>query len=251
MVRKVGLRKKMKKMMRIHIDLSGAPQTLRYTDSMNAAIVAGLTKAGLTSEEVTGAKALPWTFALHRAPGRTRVRNSGEFRISGLTISSPADRIAEALLRIEPADIAVASSNGDRVCCAGGLIQRERPAIRAEGLTVTFASPVLLMRKKDGSEKTVWADAPDQVDIGTALHRGLSNRAGRDLDLRISPAEGGYAERLLVPLRHDARRRTDVVMPAFRLPLRIEGDIEDVRFAYLAGFGAKTRAGFGCPDLLS
>jgi CRISPR-associated endoribonuclease Cas6 len=237
--------------MRIHVDLSGAPQILRYTDSMNAAIVAGLTAAGLTSEEVTGAKALPWTFALHRTPGRTRVRNRGELHVSGVTISSPSDRIAEALLRIEPADISVTSSNGDRICCAGGLVLREEPEILPDGMTVSFASPVLLMRKKEGSEKTVWADAPDQVDVGAALHRGLSNRAGRELDLRISPAEGGYAERLFVPLRHDARRGLDVLMPAFRLPLRVEGAAEDLRFAYLAGFGAKTRAGFGCPALMN
>ena len=112
--------------MRIKIDLSGAPQTLRYNDSMNAAIVAGLTAAGLTSEEVTGPNALPWTFAMHRTARRLRLRLREEaprgVTVTGLTISSPSDRIAEALSRIEPADIAVASSNGDRICCAGGLV---------------------------------------------------------------------------------------------------------------------------------
>ena len=237
--------------MRIHIDLSGAPQSMRYTDSMNAAIVAGLTATGLASAEVTGAHALPWTFALHRAPDRTRLNPNGGTLVHGVTISSPSPRVADALSRLDPADLTVASSNGDRICCAGGLVLRDEPEIRAEGLMVTFASPVLLMRKKQGSEKTVWADAPDQVDLGPALHRGLSNRAGRDLDLRITPVELAPAERIMVPLRRDARRGLDMVLPAFRILLRLEGAVEDIRFAYLAGFGAKTRAGFGCPALLN
>lgn len=239
--------------MRIKIDLSGAPQTLRYNDSMNAAIVAGLTAAGLTSEEVTGPNALPWTFAMHRTARRLRLRLREEaprgVTVTGLTISSPSDRIAEALSRIEPADIAVASSNGDRICCAGGLVLREEPDFQGGAMDVTFASPVLLMRKKAGSEKTVWATELGEVDLGPALHRGVSNRAGRDLDLRITLI--GDAPREQVPLRRDARRGKDMVMPAFRAPLRLEGAPEDLRFAYLAGFGAKTRAGFGCPAPLN
>lgn len=241
--------------MRIKIDLSGAPQTLRYNDSMNAAIVAGLAAAGLSGEEVTGPKALPWTFAMRLASTRAGVQRDGrvqnEVTIAGLTISSPSDRFAEALARIEPADITVASSNGDRICCAGGMVLREEPDFRDGAVDLTFASPVLLMRKKDGSEKTVWATTVDEVDVATALHRGLSNRAGRELDLRITPIEGAPRHHTRVPLRRDARRGKDMMMPAFRIPLRLEGSAEDLRFAYLAGFGAKTRAGFGCPAPLS
>lgn len=241
--------------MRIKIDLSGAPQTLRYNDSMNAAIVAGLTAAGLASEEVTGAKALPWTFALHRAASRHRRQDRDDaprgITVSGLTISSPSDRIAEALSRIEPADITVASSNGDQICCAGGLILRDEPDFQDGVMEVTFASPVLLMRKKEGSQKTVWANDQDEIDLGPALHRGLSNRAGRDLDLRVSPLGGTPQDKVVIPLRRDARIGKDMMMPAFRIPLHLDGAAEDLRFAYLAGFGAKTRAGFGCPTLLN
>jgi CRISPR-associated endoribonuclease Cas6 len=235
--------------MRIRIDMSRNPQTLRYNDSMNAAIIAALTAAGLTSEEVTGERALPWTFAMHRTRGR--VRRQGDILVGAVTISSPAERVAEALSRFDPAEMTVTSSNGDRICGAGGLVIRDEPEIWAEAMTVSFASPVLLMRKKNGPEKTAWANDPEQVDIAPALYSGVSNRAGRALDLRITPVDGGYAERLLVPLRRDARSRADMILPAFRLPLRLEGAPEDVRFAFLAGFGAKTRAGFGCPTLMN
>lgn len=48
--------------MRVLIDFRKQPQRYRYTDSMNAALVAGLVAAGLHSDDLVGEKALPWTF---------------------------------------------------------------------------------------------------------------------------------------------------------------------------------------------
>ena len=41
----------------------------------------------------------------------------------------------------------------------------------------------------------------------------------------------------------------DLFQTAFAVPMTLKGAPGDVRFAFLAGIGAKTHAGFGCPIL--
>lgn len=235
--------------MRLTIDLGRNPQSLVYTDSMNAAIVAGLVAAGLTSEQLVGEGALPWTFAMAGRASRGHGR-----RILRLTLSSPAAAFAEALERLDPSEIRVASSNGDRIDCSGGVRHSGRgPARGTDCLAVTFGSPVALMRASGEREKRKWADSLEDIDLDAALRTSLTRRAGRDLDLSVSVdplTRIAGTVRQLVKLRKMPNGRPAII-PAFTFPLTLRGAPEDIRFAFLAGLGAKTRAGFGCPILLN
>ncbi|GGF76975.1 hypothetical protein GCM10011402_32100 [Paracoccus acridae] len=232
--------------MRIFIDLHKKPQRVRYCDSMNAAIVAALDKAGIASKDMVGPEAQPWTFGMSGV-----AQADGFSNITGLTISTPSEMIARGLMQIRPEWIRVHSSNGDVIDCSGA--RRHLGRLPAEGvseLAVFFASPILI--KPLGKDpETEWIEEFGSVDFDAAFRRGLERRAGREMDIRFSADPLTLAvgvTRRLVHLRKAANGRK-VIVPAFSLPLTMRGHPEDVRFAYMAGLGAKTRAGFGCPIL--
>lgn len=235
--------------MRVLIEFQRSPQQYRYADSMNAALVAGLVAAGLRSDELVGEKALPWTFgtAGKAGPGGKRI-------VFSVTLSSPSERFAEALTRLDPGEIRVASSNGDTIYLAGAVL-RHCPSLPAGGaaeLMVTFASPFLVPMPKQGREKTRFHDDLFGVDLNAALVAGVSRRAGRTLDLTISTDRLSMATDLKKQLVHLRRLSNGKPLfhPAFSVPMTLRGRPEDVRFAFLAGVGAKTHAGFGCPILM-
>lgn len=232
--------------MRIYLDLSRAPQRLRYQDSMNAAIVAALAEAGVASKDMVGRDAHPWTFGMSG-----QARPGGHSAVTGLTISTPSEVLAAALMKIRPEWIRVNSSNGDRIDCAGA--RRHLGRVLAAGVSevaIFFASPILI-KPFGGDAKTEWVEDFGALDFDAALRRSLERRAGREMDISFAAdpltLAVGVTKRL-VHLRKAAAGRK-VIVPAFSLPLTMRGEPADVRFAYLAGLGAKTRAGFGCPIL--
>ncbi|MBS0513652.1 MAG: hypothetical protein JSR42_21070 [Proteobacteria bacterium] len=235
--------------MRVLIDFGRNPQRYRYTDSMNAALVAGLVAAGLRSDELVGERALPWTFGTAGRAGP-----DGKRIIASVTLSSPSERFAQALTRLDPGEFRVASSNGDTICLADAVL-RHCPSVPAGGvdeLMVAFASPFLVPMPKQGREKTHFYDDLSGVDLNAALVAGVSRRAGRSLDLTISTDRLSMATDLRKQLVHVRRlpNGKPLFHPAFSVPMTLRGRPEDVRFAFLAGVGAKTHAGFGCPILM-
>lgn len=234
--------------MRIRIDLRRSPQRLRYTDSMNAALVAGLVAAGLSSEELVGPGSFPWTFGLGGF-----AKPDGERTITSVTLSSPSERFGAALARLRPEAVTVRSTNGDMIDCAGGAL-RACPDLPDDGvpaLMIGFASPFLIPMAKAGREKTRFYESLDGVDLSAAIVRGLSRRAGRDLDLaaHVDPLSMAVdLKRRQVRIRRMAGGK-DLFQTAFSVPMTLHGAPGDVRFAFLAGIGAKAHAGFGCPIL--
>jgi CRISPR-associated endoribonuclease Cas6 len=113
---------------------------------------------------------------------------------------------------------------------------------------VTFASPILIpLRKGDPSGKA-YANEIHEVDVDAALRSGLERRAGKTLDIsfHIDPLSlMTSAHKRIVPLRSSPKG--PIRVPAFSVPMTLRGKPEDVEFAFLAGLGAKTHAGFGCP----
>ncbi len=236
--------------MRVMIEFQQHPQQFKYNDSMNAALVAGLTAAGLSSADLVGAQALPWTFGT-----AGRVTANGKRLVFSVTLSSPSDRFAEALAHLRPDDIRVASSNGDSIYLGGGVIKpcRDLPDAGVNELMVGFASPFLIPLKKQGRQKTAFHDTLKDVDLSAAVVQGLSHRAGRPLNLSISTDRLSMMTDLkkrLVYVRQLPNGKP-LFYPAFSVPMTLRGDPQDVRFAFLAGIGAKTHAGFGCPILMS
>ena len=232
--------------MRIFVDIGDRPVSYRYLDSVHAAVVAGLAEAGVGSRSLVGEAALNWCFAT-----KGYARKGGDCVLTGVTISTASEEIATAMTAIDPRDIRVTSSNGDRLDLSHGRVRQinDRLGPNVHEATFMFASPFVIPQKKSGVDKTRYVSHLDGVDIDAALRRGLERRAGRTLDIRFA------VDRL--SLRADGAPRVvryrrmsngrDQMIDAFALPVFVRGSPDAVRFAYLAGLGAKTRVGFGCP----
>ena len=235
--------------MRIRIDFR-TDTYLRYVDSMNAALVAGLVDAGLSTGDLVGRHSLPWTFGM-----AARARPGGERRVFSVTVSSPSERFCDALYRLNPEAVRTESDNGDRINLSGAKIRRLRdlPEGGVAALMIGFASPFLIPVKKQGREKTRFHDDLTGVDLNAALTTSLSRRAGRPLDLTISVDRLSFLTDLKKHLVHVRLLPggKPLIHPAFSVPMSLKGNPQDVRFAFLAGIGAKTHAGFGCPILMN
>ena len=235
--------------MRVFIDLRRQPLQYRYLDSVHAALVAALTESGLESREVVGESAQHWCFA---AKGYSQ--SNGPSIMTGVTISTASEQFADALIRVDPRSARVSSTNGDRLDLSHGVLRAvpDRLCPDTDAAMFVCGSPFVLVHKKDGvSTKTRYVGDLGEVDIDAALRSGLERRAGRPLDIsfhidRLSLRADGRPR--VVRYRRMAHRR-DQMIDAFSLPVSVRGEPEAVRFAYLAGLGAKTRVGFGCPVL--
>jgi hypothetical protein len=230
--------------MRIKLDLRRCPQNAAYADSINAALVAGMVAAGAKSEDVVGQLAKPWTFGAEGRSGR-----NGTAKIYSVTVSTPNPFLGEVLARLNPDDVRCASSNGDTLYFGGARRKiLDTTNARTEELMVTFASPFVIPVRKLGAPGKAFVDDLSEVDLDAALRTGLERRAGRSLEV------GFHVDRLsmltdvckrVVPLRKS--KSATIRVPAFSVPMTIRGRPKDVEFAFLAGLGAKTHAGFGCP----
>jgi CRISPR-associated endoribonuclease Cas6 len=234
-------------MQRIAIHADKTPQTYRYLDSVHAALVNGLTAAGIDGEKLIGRDAQAWTFACkgYAKPG-------GEMAVKSILLSTPDEEIGKALLRIKPQDIRKKSSNGDILDFSRARIRSEQrmPPPGTREACFCFASRFALIGRKAGREKTWFIQSPAQTDFAAALKAGLDRRAGRELDIRIGIDRLTLATQGAprpVSLRKSGSRR--VMIPAFNMPVSLEGNPEDIAWAYFAGLGAKTHLGFGCPIL--
>lgn len=235
-------------MPRIALELSAKPIDFTCHDSVNAALVKLMTDNGLAGAQIVGRDALPWTFA---TKGFSRL--GGLSSAHAILVSSPAPQIVETLARADCSAARVNPVNGDRIDLSAARIVRETrgPAPGVEELMVHFASPFVVMRPKSGREKTRFHETLEGVDLGAAFSAGLSRRAGRPVKIEVgldALTRNVDGQRRLVRTRTDRSGRA-IMIPAFSLPLTLRGTPEDVSFAYLAGLGAKTTGGFGCPIL--
>lgn len=223
------------------------PVHFRYLDSVHAALVTALRHAGAEEHQVLGLAAAPWTFAV---TGRGFA--GGDIRADAVTLSTPDPALGLVMSRIEGAQVRVRSSNGDVLDLSGAT--REVVPIPLhpdqDRLAVAFASPFLLSER--GPKKS-YARSLAGLDLSAAFSAGLSRRLGRTISLRVeqdrlSAATDG-AEPRLVRVRRTGTR--DLVLPALSAVLTLIGRPADLRDAFLAGLGEKTRYGFGCPEALA
>lgn len=230
--------------MRIKIDLGRNPQNFVYVDSINAALVAGMVAAGAKSEDLVGRTAKPWTFGFAGRSDR-----KAKSKIFSVTVSTPDLELGTVLAKLDPDEIRCASSNGDTLYFGGARCNRlDTENAKTSELMVTFASPILIpLRKGDPSGK-IYANEIYEVDVDAALRSGLERRAGKTLDIsfNIDPLSlMTSAYKRIIPLRSSPKG--PIRVPAFSVPMTLRGKPADVEFAFLAGLGAKTHAGFGCP----
>ena len=233
--------------MRVFLDLSRRPQGFLYRDSLPAALVAGLAAAGASSTDLVGAAARPWGFS-----AKGRARPGGQSTVTAIVLSSPHPAIQDAMRRLEAADIRASSTNGDAIDCAGAQLRAcsRLPAPGQDAIALRFASPVALsLGPADRTPARRFAESLDEVDVTAALKRSAEVAAGRALDItpQVDPLalRGGAAKHLVWLRRAPSGRRIGV--PGFTFPFGLRGTPDDLLYAFLAGFGAKTRQGFGLP----
>ena len=223
------------------------PARFRYLDSVHAALVTAMRRAGAGEEQIFGFGAVPWTFATDGRgfPG-------GDIRIEGVTLSTPDPALGRIMLQLDGAHARIRSANGDELDFSGATCQALPVPLHPEQdrLAVSFASPFLLSER--GPKKS-YARALTGLDLSAAFSAGLSRRLRRDVVLqveqdRLSAVTDGAAPRLVRVRRSGTR---DLVLPALSAVLTLVGRPADLRDAFLAGLGEKTRYGFGCPEALA
>ena len=233
-------------MPRVTLDLPRSIR-VRYLDSIHAALVTGLRAAGADEGQVLGEAAAPWTFAIS---GRSFM--GGTIQVAGVTLSTPDPGLGAAMLRLDGGAARVRSSNGDWVDMSGATRRQDALPLHPnqDSIAIGFASPFLVSER---SPKKAYARSLAGLDLSAAFSAGLSRRLRRPVALRVeqdrlSAVTEGVAP-VLVRVRRSGSR--DVILPALSVMLTLHGKATDLRDAYLAGLGEKTRYGFGCPTVLA
>lgn len=236
-------------MYRIRIRLpQGQTASYRYQDILHDGLINAWLAAGARIEQVLGAQARPWTFA---AIGG---RRKDQGMVHTLVVATPDTELARHLRQIEPAQVRYARANTAELIdfSSAEIIPELDPVPPQWGaLGVLMLSP-LVISDSSNVERKCWHNRLDKVDLSPALSQRLSRLAGRPVQLQIQ-ADALY---LRANPRHDVlvKLKQTPKGPGFvigmKAPLVLVGREEDLRLAWYAGLGEKTRSGFGCIGLL-
>ena len=122
-----------------------------------------------------------------------------------------------------------------------------------EELAVCFASPFLLSRgKTSGNPDKCYVNCLVGMDLSAAFSKGLTRRLKRKVELNVQADPLSLAlsgKPRIISVRRAPNRL--VTVPAFSIMLTLRGSTDDIRAAYFAGLGEKTRYGFGCAATLN
>ena len=212
-----------------------------YLDILHDALVTAWTAQGVPSAAICGETSEPWNFApLGYHKGKTG-------RAHTLVVSTPSTGLAEALGRMQPEDIRYArAATGEWVNFAEATRQEETdPVLPGQTVLSVFLLSPLAIRQPDRR----WHARLGEVDLDAVVNRRLSRLAGRPVNLKIAPdslyLRANPRHSVRVSLKAGAAGRTGFVI-GMQAPLILSGADEDLRLAWHAGLGEKTRNGFGC-----
>lgn len=217
----------------------------KSNDLVHDALITGLHATGMSLDRLVGANAEPFTFATHafaRANGLV---------LRGITVSTPSAELARALAQLDPGTCRYARARtGEALSLEGASLERiDCPIVAGVSrVGMLLLSPLVL---DDPSAKGRWLEHFDAAVVSTAVNRQLSRHAERQVALEV------MADSLYLRLNPRPRRRVVIKIEAGRehyvfglvLPLVLEGPTDDLRLAWAAGIGRKTRLGFGCLGL--
>ncbi len=227
--------------------LLARPARFRYLDTVHAALVTALRRAGAAEDQILGEAAAPWTFATsgHGFPG-------GTIRIDAVTLSTPDPALGALMTRLDGHHAPIRSINGDELDFSGAGTRPDPVSLHPDqdSLTVGFASPFLLSSRRPDKR---YLRTLAGIDLSAAFSAGLSRRLHRPVLLqveqdRLSAVTDGAIPHLVRVRRSGTR---DLILPALSAVLTLRGRPADLRDAFLAGLGEKTRYGFGCPAALA
>ena len=219
-----------------------------YSDILHDALINAWVAAGISADEVTGMTARPWNFApLGKHQGANNMVHS-------LIVSTPDPVLAKYLAQFNPQDICYArASTGESVDFSAAHLAVETDPILPDQnvLGVLMLSPIAISDKTVNGSKR-WHKHLAQFDLSAAINHRLSRLAGREINLQIQ-ADSLYLRcnpehSILVPIKQMPNGKLAYVI-GMSAPLVLSGREDDLRFAWYAGLGEKTRNGFGCIGL--
>lgn len=221
----------------------------QHMDLVHDALVNAWIGAGVEPSEVIGPGALPWHFA---ALGFHRGKIG---KVHSLVVATPATRLGEALRQFAPTALRYArASTGELFDCSAAEIERVQDPILPgqHTLGALLLSPLVIQdRAHDGK---YWHTDLSRFDPSDAINYGLSRIAGRVVQLRVQAdslyLRANQRHSVLVSLKGQPDGRASFVL-GMQAPLVLLGPTEDLRLAWYAGIGEKTRNGFGCLGLVA
>lgn len=240
-------------MLRIRLQLLKEEPLQQYDhqDLLHDAIVNALIAAGADSADIIGHQAKPWTFAplgWHR--GHTGVTH-------GLVIATADHGLARVLSRLDPAQVSKRRWDAGSVNFSGATLHLEPdPVLPGQTrLGCLLLSPLVLKDHNHTGKGKRWHSDLNGLSatLSEVLNRKLSFIAGREVALQFYPdslyLRANPKHSVLVNLKvfKDGRKSFVIGMQA---PLLLEGSEADLRLAWYAGIGEKTRSGFGCLGLI-
>ena len=240
-------------MLRIRIQLpkNEALQQFDHYDLLHDALINAMTAAGADSADVIGHQAKPWTFA------QIGWHRGHKGYVHTLVVSTADSGLARVLSRLDPAQVLQRRRDSSSVNFAAATVRLEPDPILPgqTQLACLMLSPLVLQDHSHGGKSKHWHRNLNDLsnDLGQIINRKLSFIAQRDVQLSIYPdslyLRANPQHSVLVNLKtfKDGRKSFVIGMKA---PLLLEGSEEDLRLAWYAGIGEKTRSGFGCLGLV-
>jgi len=220
----------------------------KYLDILHDALVNAWIAAGAQKEQILDRTALPWNFAALGGQGK-----EGKM-VHTLVVSTADTHLAKILRHLNPEEIRYArASTIENVNFAEAQISIEDDPImpNQNALGVLMLSPLAISDKTVSKGKR-WHKDLSKVDLSAAINHRLSRFAGRDIKLEVQ-VDSLYLRcnpdhSVLVPTKL-MRNGKKVFVIGMSAPLVLAGSEDDLRFAWYAGLGEKTRNGFGCIGL--
>lgn len=223
-------------------------QTYTHQDLIHDAIINALGETGIAMDHVLGRNAKLWTFAplgWHR----------GHIGFVHSLILSTADlELARAFTKLKPDQLTKRRWNGESISFSGAQLSLEPDPLfpQQTQLACLLLSPLLLRNHSQAANKH-WHIQLHDLDLSEIISHQLSAKAGREIRLNITPdslyLRANSKHSVLVNLKqHQGGQKSYVI--GMQAPLLLEGSEDDLRFAWYAGIGEKTRNGFGCLGLL-
>ncbi|MEN8220068.1 MAG: CRISPR-associated endoribonuclease Cas6 [Pseudomonadota bacterium] len=236
-------------MLRLRISLpKKAELHYKYLDILHDALVKAWIAAGAQKEQILDRSALPWNFAALGGQNR-----QGKM-VHTLVVSTTDASLAKILRHLNPEKISYArASTIENVNFADAQISIVDDPImpNQNALGVLMLSPLAISDKTVSKGKR-WHEDLGKVDLSAAINHRLSRFAGRDIKLDVQ-VDSLYLRcnpkhSVLVPMKL-MRNGKKVFVIGMSAPLVLTGSEDDLRFAWYAGLGEKTRNGFGCIGL--